>query len=254
MGSKSGFSRWAAGLGLGVLLVQASACGMTVKRDLSASKPGVVVFDDMCGLQNYFDALHDSTIATPREVFAQDLADENGKAAGGTARYRFETEFQLHHLRQLLTTNWGGLPDEVGKASALDLEVRWSEKATVKRVVTNETAVLAAGEKKWDLPYHVCLSDLLFGEQLYNTRRTVLQLPPPPRSPFSKKPAGAPKAATDGTPVVALAPAEAPAPAAAATEAPTPAPTLVPAAAMTPAPVATPETPPAPGAEPASTK
>ena len=161
MGSKSGFSQWAAGLGFGVLLVQASACGMTVKRDLSASKPGVVVFDDMCGLQNYFDALHDSTIATPREVFAQDLADENGKATGGTARYRFETEFQLHHLRQLLTTNWGGLPDEVGKASALDLEVRWSEKATVKRVVTTEPAVLSAGDKKWDLPYHVCLSDLV---------------------------------------------------------------------------------------------
>ncbi|HEY0715383.1 MAG TPA: hypothetical protein VGF45_22065 [Polyangia bacterium] len=164
-------------------------CGITVKRDLSTTQPGTVVYDDMCELQGYFDALHDSTIAPPREIQGQDLelSDGNTRATGGRARYRFETEFQLHHIRQLLAANWGSLPEEVLKSSALDLEVRWSEKASVKRVVTTEPAVLGVAGKDYELPYHVCLSDLLYGEDLYKTRRTVLNLPPPPPSRFSKK-------------------------------------------------------------------
>ncbi len=45
---------------------------------------------------------------------------------------------------------------------------------------------MTVGAKSWDLPYHVCLSDLLFGEELYDTRRAFLQLPPPPPNPFIK--------------------------------------------------------------------
>jgi hypothetical protein len=169
--------------------VGTTGCGITVARDLSATKPGEVVFDDMCGLQEYFDDLRDSTIAPPREVAAQEMASaENGKAVGGKTRFRFETEFQLHHLRKMLATNWGSLPKEVENASSLDVEVRWSEKAGVKRVVTDETATLGVGQMNHTLPYHVCLSDLLFGEDLYRTRRTVLELPPIMKSRFSKQP------------------------------------------------------------------
>ncbi|HEY0710061.1 MAG TPA: hypothetical protein VGG33_24835, partial [Polyangia bacterium] len=45
-------------LGAGVAL---GGCGITVKRDLSATQPGAVVYDDLCELQDYFDALHDTT-------------------------------------------------------------------------------------------------------------------------------------------------------------------------------------------------
>jgi hypothetical protein len=176
-------------LGLGLSIISAGGCAnLAVKRDLSTTKPGVVVYDDMCGLQDYFDGMKDSTIATPREVFGQDLSsDENGQAVGGRARFRYDSEFQLHHLRKLLTANWASVPEEVQKADSVELEVRWSKRAGVKRVVTEESAVVAAGGKSWDLPYQVCLSDFVYGEDLYNTRRVVLQLPAPPRSPFSKK-------------------------------------------------------------------
>lgn len=185
-----GFGTMALGLGVFGL----AGCGITIQRDLSAIKPGEVVFDDMCGLQTYFDGLHDSSIAPPREVFGTDLSGATAeKASGGKTRYRFETEFQLTHLRKVLTENWGQLPPEVAKAPAVDIEVEWSEKASVKRVVTTGPAVLGVSDKNYELPYHVCLSDLLFGEALYNTRRTVLQLPLPPKSPYSKKSAsGAP--------------------------------------------------------------
>src|SRR5665213_503074 len=43
-------------LGCGLSLVGVG-CGIVVSRDLSAVPPGQVGFDDMCGLQAYFDAL-----------------------------------------------------------------------------------------------------------------------------------------------------------------------------------------------------
>jgi hypothetical protein len=169
-----------------MFLFGAGCAGVSVKRDLSTIKPTEVVFDDLCGLQEYFDALKDPSLAPPAETFARDLqVDEKSRPMGGRKRFRFENEFQLHYLRKVLDTNWTSVPLEVAKASRVELEVSWSEKAGVARVVTNEEALLAIGPKSWALPYHVCLSDLLFGETLYDSRRAMLQLPDAPRSPFS---------------------------------------------------------------------
>jgi hypothetical protein len=209
-------------LGLGLLVFPVGCGSLMVKRDFSATKPGVVVYDDMCGLQDYFDGMKDSTIATPREVFAQDLlADGTGQAVGGRARFRYDSEFQLHHMRTMLAANWGNVPEEVRNADAVELEVRWSKRAGVKRVITEEPAVLAVGKKTWELPYQACLSDFVYGEELYNTRRVVLQLPPPPRSQFSKreaeKPAPVVVMATNGVATAVVpgtSPVSAPAPAA----------------------------------------
>ena len=242
-GSKG--SLWGA-IGLGCLILPMGCGSLMVKRDMSATKPGTVVYDDLCGLQDYFDGMKDSTIATPREVFAQDLlSDENGQAVGGSARFRYDTDFQLHHVRKLLTSNWANVPEAVGNAPAVELEVRWSKRAGVKRVITEEAAALIVANKRWELPYQACLSDFVFGEDLYNTRRVVLQLPPPPRSPFSKR--AAEKAAAPVQMAVA-APAAAPV----APAATTPAPATAPAApgSVTPAPAAELVPPPAPSVEP----
>jgi hypothetical protein len=163
----------------------ASGCGVTVQRDLSTAKASEVVFDDMCGLQDYFDGLKDTTLAPPAEAFAQDMTNEKG-TAGGRTRFVFASEFQLHHLKKVLAENWKRLPENVPGAQKIEIEVRWSEKAGLKRVVTNEEAILQVGEKQVFLPYHVCLSDLLFGESLYDTRRAFLGLPAAAPSPFAK--------------------------------------------------------------------
>jgi hypothetical protein len=162
-----------------------SGCGVTVQRDLSTAKASEVVFDDMCGLQDYFDGLKDTTLTPPAEAFAQDMTNDKG-TAGGRTRFVFASEFQLHHLKKVLTENWKRLPEGVPDAKQIEVEVRWSEKAGLKRVVTNEEAILQVGEKQVFLPYHVCLSDLLFGESLYDTRRAFLGLPAAAPSPFAK--------------------------------------------------------------------
>jgi hypothetical protein len=167
--------------------VAAIGCSIAIRRDLSAVPPGQVGFDDMCGLQEYFDALEIHTSPPPRVVSALDLerpATDGGRPArGGRERFAFENDFQLKHLRRVLQENWRRLPEELDGAKSIEIEVKWSEKAGAKRVITDEDAEIAAGSQSWSLPYHVCLSELLYGEPLYRQRRVMWGLPLPGQKP-----------------------------------------------------------------------
>lgn len=188
------------------LLAAGVGCGIAIRRDLSTVPPGQVGFDDMCGLQEYFDALQIKTSPPPRVVSALDLEGENnGKPVrGGKEKYAFENAFQLKTVRRVLHDNWKGLPEKLDSADRIEIEVKWSEKAGSKRVVTDGPAELTIGNETFDLPYHPCLSELLYGEPLYRQRRQMWGLP---------LPAGAGDAgASDAAAAPAAAPAPAPAP------------------------------------------
>lgn len=163
------------------LLSLSVACSIAVRRDLSAVPAGQVGFDDMCGLQEYFDALEIGTSRPPRVVSALDLegTNEGKKVHGGKERFAFENDFQLKHLRRILNENWRRLPDQVGPADKIEIEVKWAEKAGSKRVITDQEAELGVGAETFGLPYHVCLSELLYGEPLYRQRRVMWGLPLP---------------------------------------------------------------------------
>jgi hypothetical protein len=169
-----------------VLGAAAVACGIGIRRDLSKIPAGQVGFDDMCGLQDYFDTLEVNAAAPPTLVSSVDLEFNAAKTIrGGKAQYGFETEFQLKHLRRVLGENWKRLPEELDTAKKVELEVYWSEKAGVKRVVTDADAELLINREAFPLPYHVCLSELLYGEPLYRQRRIMWGLPLPRRPPRS---------------------------------------------------------------------
>jgi hypothetical protein len=167
------------------LLLIGVGCGIAVQRDLSAIPPGQVGFDDMCGLQEYFDALEIKTSAPPRVVSALDLEGESGgkPLRGGKERIAFEDDFQLKHLRRVLNENWRRLPEQLAGATEIELEVRWSEKAGTKRVVTDQPSEISVGNQTWPLPYQPCLSELLYGAPLYRQRREMWGLPLPGRAP-----------------------------------------------------------------------
>jgi hypothetical protein len=61
-----------------------------------------------------------------------------------------------------------------------------AEKAGVRRVVTTEDAQITYDGTTSSLPYHICLSELLYGAPLYKTRRDLLGLPPLARPPDAK--------------------------------------------------------------------
>src|SRR4051812_24533046 len=157
------------------------ACSVAIRRDLSAIPPGQVGFDDMCGLQEYFDAIEIRTSPPPRVVTALDLEGTSvGKRVrGGRERYAFDNDFQLKHLKRVLNENWRRLPESVATADKIEIEVKWSEKAGTKRVITDEEAAMTIGQETFDLPYHVCLSELIYGEPLYRQRRAMWGLPLP---------------------------------------------------------------------------
>ncbi|HEY4186072.1 MAG TPA: hypothetical protein VGP07_13440 [Polyangia bacterium] len=176
------------------MLVLGVGCGIAVRRDLSAIPPGQVGFDDMCGLQGYFDALEIKTVPPPRIVSALDLeGTKDGKVIqGGQERYAFENDFQLTQLRRVLNENWRRLPEPIANAKSIEIEVHWSVKADAKRVVTDQPAELTVGNESWDLPYHPCLSELLYGGPLYRQRREMWHLPLPEVVPDGGADAAAP--------------------------------------------------------------
>ena len=177
-------------LGLSLVVAFCFTCGVAIRRDLSTVQPGQVGFDDMCGLQEYFDALEIKTSPPPRVVNALDLEGTNSgkRVRGGKERFAFENDFQLGHVRRVLNENWRRLPETVDTARKIEVEVRWSEKAGTKRVVTDQEAELTVGAETVGLPYHVCLSELLYGEPLYRQRRAMWGLPLP-GVPAAKPPA-----------------------------------------------------------------
>ena len=170
---------------LGLLVVGVAficvTCSIAIRRDLSTVQPGQVGFDDMCGLQEYFDALEIRTSPPPRVVSALDLEGTAGgkPVRGGKERFAFENDFQLKHVRRVLNENWRRLPETVETAPKIEIEVKWSEKAGSKRVLTDQDAELTVGAENFSLPYHVCLSELLYGEPLYRQRRVMWGLPLP---------------------------------------------------------------------------
>ena len=174
-------SAWTAGAAALALSV---ACGIAIQRDLSAIPAGQVSYEDACGLQQYFDTLDAKRVSPPRVVSGNELQGErDGKNVhGGHSRFAFETAFQVREVKRLLKENWKNLPEDLDKASRLDIDVYWSEVSGVRRVVTERDAALyvAPSNEPQTLPYHVCLSELLFGEPLYKERRDMLGLAPLP--------------------------------------------------------------------------
>jgi hypothetical protein len=236
----------------------AAACGIALRRDYATIPPGQVGFDDMCGLQDYFDTIEAKQAAAPTLVSAVDTENQaNARLQGGKNRFSFETDFQLKQLRRTLDDNWKNLPESLAKAERVEIEVHWSAKAGVQRVVTESDAELIVGRESFALPYQVCLSELLFGAPLYRQRR-LLAGRMLPNKPLLGEGGGKVENTDAGTASTALA-ASAPAaattaaagatttaatPAALTTTTPTPTPTVrAPAVAPAPAAAAAPAAP-----------
>src|SRR3954451_15906744 len=105
------------------------ACSIAVRRDFAAIPPGQIGFDDMCSLQEYFDTLEAKGASPPTVVSSLDLEGQSGDRAihGGSARFAFQGDFQLKHLRRILNENWRRLPEQIEGAPRIDVQVKWSE-------------------------------------------------------------------------------------------------------------------------------
>jgi hypothetical protein len=187
----------------------AVACSIGVKRDMSSIPAGQVGFDDMCGLQEYFDSLEAGVAREPGIASSLDLEGGDGQKTvrGGKMRLVYDNDFLLKHVRRVLNDNWTRLPEELPTAKKVELEGRWAERAGIKRLVTDQDAVLYVDGHESYLPYQVCLSEFMFGAPLYKQRQVLMGLPDPstqrstaPKPPVAPAPAdaGAVPGAGDG--------------------------------------------------------
>lgn len=155
-----------------------AACGIALTRRGENATLSEVIYDDRCGLQDYFDRMALGAIHPPEVIETQEMEKVEGKrASGGKTRYRFSTDGQLATLRTVLSQHWRRLPQSLADAQQVDLNVRWSERAENRFVVMTEDAELMIGGESHTLPYHHCLSALLYGQGLYQSRRIMLNLP-----------------------------------------------------------------------------
>ena len=163
------------------LTAGAVGCGITVARRFGKSTMNEVIYDDKCGLQEYWDNVAMGIVRLPQQVSSTELESTEGKrVSGGISTFAFTSDGQLAVLRRVLGDNWRRVPKEVMAASKVEVEVRWSERAENRFVVMSEDATLRVGRESYALPYHHCLSALLFGESLYHMRREMVGLSPLP--------------------------------------------------------------------------
>lgn len=178
-----------------ILLALLGGCAISAKPELGRIEPQKVVLDDACELQPYFDTLAAAKVKPPVPLFANDLEREGAThASGGRARFGFETDFTLGHLRRLLNAHWDKVPPEVLAAPNVVLEVEWAYRVGVRRLVTDADAHVTVPGRTWKLAYHVCLNDLLYGEALYRTRRELFG-PTPATAPAGPAQAAPPAVA-----------------------------------------------------------
>src|SRR5438045_6100868 len=97
--------------------------------------PQAVIYDDVCKVQDYFDAVALGQEKPPLVVTASDVQRATDhEAAGGITTFAFESDPKLRLVRRVLTDNWSKLPEKLPKASRITLRVKWAEKAGVRRV------------------------------------------------------------------------------------------------------------------------
>ena len=65
-------------------------------------------------------------------------------------------------------------------------------------MITDEDAEMTIGTETFSLPYHVCLSELIYGEPLYRQRRVMWGLPLPGMPAAARPPLTAARRAPDG--------------------------------------------------------
>jgi hypothetical protein len=167
-------------VGIIVLCALAAACGIGIRRDLSGMRPGRITYDDLCGLQPYFDALEQPRNAGkgPKLLLSIGAEGRSG-VSGGRDLWSFQTKLAVKHLKRVLKRNWSSLPEELWRARRVRIQVEWVNRAGIQRVVTGKDAELIIRGESYALPPHPCLSDLLYGAALYRERRETLGLPSP---------------------------------------------------------------------------
>ncbi len=154
------------------------ACSVRSRRDPEV--PGKeVTFDDSCGLQPYFDERRTANLGAPKA--ADEMLATNGKGEVlGEGHYVLEDHLARTRFARLLREEFIGVSPQIVEAVAshsgqIVLKVRWWDAGKIKRIRPDDGAVLQTPKGEVELPSNMCLSDFLFGAEVYAMRARYLK-------------------------------------------------------------------------------
>lgn len=138
-----------------------------------------MTFDDLCKLQEYFDERRTNMLAAPKPLDEVQSTSVKGLTIGeGT--YRLDDALVRKRFARLLREEYNGVDPKIVQAVAssegnVTVRVRWWDAGKVRRLRVEDDIVLTTTLGIVELPANMCVSDLLFGDQIYEMRARYLR-------------------------------------------------------------------------------
>ncbi len=157
-------------------------CGPSVRRDLGGVRLTAVTWNDMCGLQDYFDrrvaartprlrALHEMSTET-----SQMERDERGTLRPitlGEGTYVLATRADRARFRQLLRDEYSRVPAlaMTRHEQTVEVKVTWWQSGGIRHLRAEGSVEVTVDGASHEFPPHPCVGEFLFGEGAYAMRR-----------------------------------------------------------------------------------
>jgi hypothetical protein len=154
------------------------SCGPSTRRDMK-TPAREVTFEDACGLQDYFDQRRLASLPRPIAEDEVTATDEKGQTIGeGT--YKLRDPLAKRRFARLLREEYSGIDAKILKSAGsmdtdVSVHVRWWDAGQVKRLRPDDEIVVTTAAGVVELPPNICVSDLLFGDRIYELRAKYLR-------------------------------------------------------------------------------
>ena len=155
-----------------VLAAFIASCGaISTNRTMESAKQDS--YDDACELQKYFDQRLQADLAPIESVKEASRIDHGVTMGRGV--YQVHDPFARKQLALLLEREFSGVEkrfvDAVDRGDgAVTISADWWESANVKRLHPSLQVVVDTPAGPVQLPPNSCVSDFLFGQELYTQR------------------------------------------------------------------------------------
>lgn len=161
-----------------LLILALAACGPSTKRNARDPAPQMT-FDDACRLQEYFDERRTNMLAPPKAQDEMRATNEKGQTIG-EGSYRLDDAVARKRFARLLREEYSGVDPKIVKAvesteGEVLVRVRWWDAGKVRRLRVDDEVILTTAVGTVELPANMCVSDLLFGDQIYEMRARYLR-------------------------------------------------------------------------------
>lgn len=138
-----------------------------------------MTFDDACGLQEYFDERRHNMLAPPKADDEVVATNDKGPTMG-QGSYRLSDALARRRFAKLLRDEYSGIDPKVLKAVSssegiVTVRVHWWDSGKVRRLRVEDSVVVTTDAGSVELPPNMCVSDLLFGDRIYELRARYLK-------------------------------------------------------------------------------